>query len=524
MSLPRVQRAARCALRLQQERSALRAVAARARSTAAALAAEADWDAARPYSDIPGPKPLAVGGNAWRFMPYVGQFHGLGLDELIAALHAEFGPVCKLGGMPRPDLLFVSDVDIMQSVLRNEGSWPTRRAAQTLEHYFRDLRKNYLVSLAVSNGKEWQDFRSAVNQVMMQPRNTAPYVQPIDSVAQDFVARMREIRAPDGRMPADYTDELAKWSLESISYVALDTRLGLLAGDLDPTSDAVVMMDTIRGLFDCMYNLDIKPSVWKWVSTPTYRKFVGNMHLFTSLASKYVDRAVARLKALSRRELEQGNRSVLESLLINTGDPTKAVSMVMDMLLAGVDTTSAAMSGLLYQLATNPDKQAKLQEELDRVIPDKTAPITQDQMEQLKYARACIKEAMRLMPVLPTSFRDTGKDQVLGGYRVPKGTTVGMSSLVMAQDERYFPKARQFLPERWLPGGSKTDHPFAFLPFGFGPRMCVGKRFANLELENLVAKIFRNFTLEWNQPPARTKFTIFLKFETPLQFIVRDRP
>lgn len=63
--------------------------------------------------------------------------------------------------------------------------------------------------------------------------------------------------------------------------MALDTRMGLLEGTLDPASDAVVMMEAVTGLFDSIYELDVKPSVWKWVSTPTYRKFVSEMNVFT---------------------------------------------------------------------------------------------------------------------------------------------------------------------------------------------------------------------------------------------------
>ncbi|XP_034253507.1 probable cytochrome P450 49a1 [Thrips palmi] len=521
--MSRVQQAARCVLRLQQ-------VPVRARSTAAvaqdAAAAEAvtSWDTARSYADIPGPKPLPVIGNAWRFMPVVGNLHGLGFDELVETLHAEYGPVCKLSGMPRPDLLFVNDADTVQSVFRNEGTWPGRKGTHCIEHYFRDVRENYVPSLSVSHGKEWQEFRTAINQVMMQPRNIVQYVEPIDNVAQDFIDRMRLIRTAAGKMPANYTHELGKWALESISYVALDTRLGLLEKTLDPASDAAVMMTAISGVFDGIYDLDIKPSLWKWVATPAYKKFIGSMNVFTGLSSKYVEKAVTRLKTISKEDLEKSNRSVLENLLLNTDDPDKAVSMAMDMLLAGVDTTSAVVSTIMYQLATNPAKQAKLQEELDRVLPDKNVTITKDQMEQLKYVRACVKETMRIMPIIPCNFRDVGKDQVIGGYQVPKGTITVMANVLTHRAEKYFPQGSQFLPERWLPGGGKSSHPFAFLPFGFGPRMCVGKRFANLELESLIAKVFRNFTLEWNKPPAKTKFILMLHFETPLEFTVKDRP
>lgn len=63
-------------------------------------------------------------------------------------------------------------------------------------------------------GKEWQEFRTAVNQVMMQPRNTKQYVEPIDRVTQEFIDRMREIRGKDNKMPTDFADEISKWALE----------------------------------------------------------------------------------------------------------------------------------------------------------------------------------------------------------------------------------------------------------------------------------------------------------------------
>ncbi|XP_034236373.1 probable cytochrome P450 301a1, mitochondrial [Thrips palmi] len=507
---------ANVSLRLRSTQSAT------ALADASGAASDLEWENAQPYTKIPGPEPLPVIGNIYRFLP-MGEFYKLDTTELFKSLHKTYGPVVKLAGfLGKPDVVTVFDADEVARVFRNEGPWPFRRGADSLDYYYRNLRTDYPPSLVVVQGKEWQEFRTAVNQVMMQPRNTKQYVEPIDRVSQEFVDRMKAVRNDKLEMPPDFFHEIAKWALESITFVALDAELGLLK-NLEPNSEASKMIQAVHVVFDSMYQLDFKPSPWKFVSTPAYRRFVTAMNFVTGVSAKYVNLAMERLKQLPPNE--ERNFSVLENLLIRTEDPQRAVTMALDMLLAGIDTTGTVVATVMYQLATNPDKQQKLHEELDRVIPDPSKPLTKQQLEDMRYLRACIKESMRVMPILVGNARTTIRDLVIGGYQVPKGTLVSMSTREMTSNEAYFPRALEFLPERWLPGADdiKGTHPFAFLPFGFGPRMCVGRRFADLEIETVVAKVFRNFSMEWNRPPAKATFRILFSFTDPLAFTVKDR-
>lgn len=88
-------------------------------------------------------------------------------------------------------------------------------------------------------------------------------------------------------------------------------------------------------------------------------------------------------------------------------------------------------------------------------------------------------------------------------------TDVAMTSIILYQDDQYFPRGKEFLPERWLkepssgcPSGKDT-HRFLFLPFGFGPRACIGLRMANLELEMIVARVVRQYEVRWNYDDFR---------------------
>lgn len=154
--------------------------------------------------------------------------------------------------------------------------------------------------------------------------------------------------------------------------------------------------------------------------------------------------------------------------------------------------TSTATIGVLYQLAKNPKKQDLLRQEILEKLPDKDTKLTVPLMANMPYLRAVIKESIRLRPVAPGTSRKTTQNLVIGGFAVPKGIDVIMSQMLMCTDEEYFGRGKEFLPERFLKDQKssdlKGDNPFAYLPFGFGSRMCIGKRFADLEMEILISK------------------------------------
>ena len=148
---------------------------------------------------------------------------------------------------------------------------------------------------------------------------------------------------------------------------------------------------------------------------------------------------------------------------------------------------------MLNLLAQNPDKQQILRAEILEKLPTKDSTLTADAMKNMPYLRACIKESQRLQPVVLGNMRKLPKDIVLSGYLIPKGHHISTSSGVMHYLEENFERPREFLPERFLKGDScpaelKAKNPFAYLPFGFGARMCIGKRLAELEMEILTSK------------------------------------
>lgn len=217
---------------------------------------------------------------------------------------------------------------------------------------------------------------------------------------------------------------------------------------------------------------------------------------------RYVEDAIDSMES---KPVKPGHEeSILEKLI--KVNKNCAIVMCADALLAGIHTTAAALLAVLYCLAKNQEKQDKLREELRRVLPDKNDDLTPDKMRNMPYLRAVIKEGFRIYPTTTGSMRRPVKDVVLAGYRIPEGTDIIMGLSLSHTDESQFKQADKFIPERWIKVKSddpqcphlKDHHPFAFIPFSFGPRMCVGRRLAELEMEIVLTRMIRDFKVEWN--------------------------
>lgn len=179
-----------------------------------------------------------------------------------------------------------------------------------------------------------------------------------------------------------------------------------------------------------------------------------------------------RTNSTSDREI-----GVLEKLL--EIDETVALVMTLDSITAGVDTTGAAFFNLLHSLAHAPDKQELLRKEIMSVLTDDETVLTADNMLNMPYLRACMKESARYTPLV-NMMRSAGRDLVLQGYQIPKNTNCMLVQHSHLSSEKQYERAGEFIPERFLrkskeeaaaasadgcPRG-KTADPFVYTPFG----------------------------------------------------------
>lgn len=225
-----------------------------------------------------------------------------------------------------------------------------------------------------------------------------------------------------------------------------------------------------------------------------------------------LDRIVNRIIA-DRRASGRGDtaaRDDLLSMLLEARDEETGEGMtdrqlrdeLVTLFLAGHETTAISLAWTFHLLAQNPDAEAKLHAEVDEVLGTgfaaRAAPAFED-LERLPYARMVAEEALRLYPPAYVFSRRAAGDDQLGPWRMPKGAHIVISPYALHRRPDYWPEPEAFRPERFAPDVSNVpaDRPkHAYLPFGGGPRICIGNSFAMMEHAIVLAAAARRWRLE----------------------------
>ncbi|KAF5296713.1 hypothetical protein FQA39_LY12413 [Lamprigera yunnana] len=486
----------------------------------------------KPYTDIPGPNALPIIGNTWRFAPIIGQYKITELDKLMWSLWKNYGKIVKVSGLiGHPDLLFVFDGDEIKKVFRKEEDMPRRPSMPSLHYYKEVLQKDFFegnAGVIGIHGPKWDDFRKQVQQIVLPPATAKKYIQPLNVIAEEFLQRMEESLDCNQELPDKFLYEIYKWALESVARVALDTRLGCLDANLDKNSESQHIINSINTFFRNVVEVELKMPIWKIYKNKAFKKYIGALEDFRILCMKHITQSMQNISSSTVENKKEEDISIIERILEKTGNTKIAAVLALDLMLVGVDTTSIALASVLYQLSQNQNKQQKVYEELRTILPKTDSSVDGRVQESMHYLKACVKETLRMYPVIIGNGRSLNADAIIGGYKVPKGTHIIFPHLVVSNLEEYFDRPNEFIPERWLKSGTEhnTDcpikhkkiHPFVTLPFGYGRRACLGRRFAEMELQILLAKIFRKYKVDFNYGPLTYEITPTYMPKEPLKF------
>jgi len=223
--------------------------------------------------------------------------------------------------------------------------------------------------------------------------------------------------------------------------------------------------------------------VWPGLPRPGYRR-----------ARQQMDGYLYRL--IKERREKAGNGNDLLGLLIQT--PGMGDDLIRDqlltMLIAGHDTSTALLAWALYLLGRHPDVMQRAQDEVDRVMGWKTADL--ESVNQLEYLDLVIKEVLRLYPPIHIGNRRAATDLEFQGYRIPAGQRVVYSIYLTHRMPEYWPDPHRFDPQRFSPEQTRLRPHYAYVPFGGGPRNCIGFAFAQVEVKIVLARLLQKFCLE----------------------------
>ncbi len=244
------------------------------------------------------------------------------------------------------------------------------------------------------------------------------------------------------------------------------------------------------------------PTSWllpNWVPTPARREF-----------SNSIERLRMEIRQLlSEHSVDSAseNQSDMDTLLSKLQDALEAsgqdhLSMeevegqMLAMIFAGYETTAAALGFAWYSLATNSDIQQAFHEEIDTVL-DGNRP-TYDDIEDLELTQRIVTETLRLYAPVHTIPRQSTQDVEINGYRISSGEEIHLSIIAVHRDERFYDDPETFRPDRWTDDFEEELPEYAFVPFGGGRRMCIGREFARLEATLVLATIGQQWELAWD--------------------------
>ncbi|XP_009802494.1 protein LUTEIN DEFICIENT 5, chloroplastic [Nicotiana sylvestris] len=251
--------------------------------------------------------------------------------------------------------------------------------------------------------------------------------------------------------------------------------------------------------------------IWKDIS-PKLKK----VNTALKLINDTLDDLIALCKRMVDEEelqfheeyMNEKDPSILHFLLAS-GDEVSSKQLrddLMTMLIAGHETSAAVLTWTFYLLSKEPSVMAKLQDEVDSVLGDRFPTI--EDLKKLRYTTRVINESLRLYPQPPVLIRRSIDEDVLGGYPIKRGEDIFISVWNLHRCPNHWEEADKFNPERWPldgPNPNETNQNYSYLPFGGGPRKCVGDMFATFENVVAVAMLVRRFDFQMalGAPPVK---------------------
>ena len=443
----------------------------------------------------PGPRGLPIVGS---LLDIRHDTH-LSIDRLVK----RYGDICLLrfGSVPT---VIISDADLL-----HEAFGKAELADRWVSEIMDTLSGQKDLVLA-PYGEHWRQMQRFANRELLSARNVDNVRERhIETVVNDLVERMGEMGVAG--------ELVSPPAMTALSNATLMFR-SLFGQPENATDEFLQHRDRLLEYISWIFSSATATNLADYIP---WLRFLPNNALKEAALQAKIGGAIIRAlvdAARNRPNLDLSSPTCLVEVMLareEAGEITDVMTcdLCMDLLIAGTDTSAQTVNWFLLLLANRPEIQARVHEEMDRVIGRDAVPTVEDRT-RLPYVFACLAESMRYRTIGPLGLpHKASEDTEIGGYRIPSGTQVLGNIYSIHHDPRYWDSPHEFIPERFLP---QEDEPMsaaltsqAYLPFGTGHRRCPGRRLAETTVWLHITRMMHRLRFETPDSEPLTEDEVF---------------
>ncbi|XP_022755617.1 flavonoid 3'-monooxygenase-like [Durio zibethinus] len=445
----------------------------------------------------PGPKPWPIIGN----LPHMGPMP----HQNLAALARSYGPLLHLR-LGFVDVVVAASAAVAEQFLKihdaNFSSRPPNAGAKYIAYNYHDI-------VFSPYGSRWRLLRKISSVHLFSAKALDDYRH----VRKEEVAALALKLASSRARPVSLGQLLNICTANTLGRVMLGRRVFSDGGDGshggDPKADEFKSMVVEVMVLSGMFNIgDFIPAL-EWLDL---QGIVSKMKKLHQKFDKFLSDVLEEHKRLMNKSDDQKQTDMLSTLISFQSEEgkltdTEIKAVLLNMFLAGTDTSSSTVEWAMAELIRHPKILAQVQQELDSVV-GKDRLVSELDLPKLTYFQAFIKETFRHHPSTPLSLpRIAAESCVINGYHIPKGSTLLVNIWAIGRDPNKWAEPLEFRPERFLAGGEKADvdvrgNDFEVIPFGAGRRICAGMTLGLRMVQLLTATLAHAF--DWDLPEGLT--------------------